>query len=144
MFFKQKSLKKNWFLLILLGLIWGLAFVSVEASLKSFSPMQVACFRILIGTLIIASFTFFWERNKIFSKKFYSKKIIYFSIGVAVFSNALPFSLLSWAQIYVSSMFAGVFMTMVPLIILPLAHFFVPNENLTYKKVLGFLLGFPR
>ena len=61
---------------------------------------------------------------------------------MAVFSNALPFSLLSWAQIYVTSIFAGVFMTLVPLIILPLAHFFIPNEKLSFKKVLGFLLGF--
>jgi len=142
MLLKKNSFDRNWLLLLLLGIIWGLAFVSVEASLRSFSPLQIACLRILIGTIMITSFTFFWERNKFFSKNFFSKKIIFFSIGVAVFSNALPFSLLSWAQIYVTSIFAGVFMTLVPLIILPLAHFFIPNEKLSFKKVLGFLLGF--
>ena len=137
-----KFINLNWFFLILLGIIWGLAFVSIEASLLSFSPIQIAFLRIIIGALVISLITFIWERRDIKSKIYFSKKILFFAIGVAIFSNVLPFLLLSWAQITVSSMFAGVFMTIVPLIILPLAHFFVPSEKLTIKKILGFLIGF--
>ena len=59
MLLKKNSFDRNWLLLLLLGIIWGLAFVSVEASLRSFSPLQIACLRILIGTIMITSFTFF-------------------------------------------------------------------------------------
>ena len=142
MFSLLKIINLNWLFLILLGIIWGLAFVSIEASLRSFSPLHIAFFRIIIGACFISFFTLFWERKNIKKGKNFSKKIISFSIGVAIFSNVLPFLLLSWAQISVSSMFAGVFMTFVPLVILPLAHFFIPDEKLTLKKIIGFLIGF--
>ncbi len=43
-------------------------------------------------------------------------------VGMGIFSNALPFALLSWGQVQVSSGFAGISMAVVPLLVLPLAH----------------------
>ena len=61
---------------------------------------------------------------------------------MGVFSNALPFALLSWGQRHVTSGFAGITMAVVPLLVLPLAHLFVPGERMTARKVAGFVVGF--
>jgi drug/metabolite transporter (DMT)-like permease len=61
---------------------------------------------------------------------------------MGLFSNALPFALLSWGQRFVTSGFAGISMAVVPLLVLPLAHVFVPGERMTPRKVAGFLVGF--
>jgi drug/metabolite transporter (DMT)-like permease len=50
--------------------------------------------------------------------------------------------LLSWGQQFVTSGFAGVSMASVPLIVLPLAHFFVPGERMSWRRFLGFIAGF--
>ena len=63
-------------------------------------------------------------------------------LGMGVFSNALPFALLSWGQERVSSGFAGITMAVVPLLVLPLAHVFVPGEQMTLRKAVGFVVGF--
>jgi drug/metabolite transporter (DMT)-like permease len=61
---------------------------------------------------------------------------------MGLFSNALPFTLLSWGQTYVASGFAGVCMAIVPLFVLPLSHVFVPEERMTLRRTLGFSVGF--
>jgi drug/metabolite transporter (DMT)-like permease len=54
----------------------------------------------------------------------------------------VPFTLLAWGQQYVTSSFAGISMASVALIVLPLAHFFVPGERLTLRRGIGFVIGF--
>ncbi len=61
---------------------------------------------------------------------------------ISAMSTALPFGLISWGQVFVTSGFAGVSMAAVGLMVLPLAHIFVPGERLTPLKVLGFGIGF--
>jgi drug/metabolite transporter (DMT)-like permease len=63
-------------------------------------------------------------------------------VAVAATSSALPFMLISWGQQYVTAGFTGVSMASVALIVLPLAHFFVPGERITWRRALGFVVGF--
>ena len=133
--------KISWLLLFLLGLIWGGSFFSVSLALESFSPIQVAAMRILFGALILFSISVFLGSNLPSLER--GKRIIWFyCLGMAIFTNALPFSLLSWAQTQVSSSFAGLSMAIIPLMVLPLAYFFVKNETITRTKLVGFCIGF--
>ena len=61
---------------------------------------------------------------------------------IGVLSSAVPYMLLSWGQQYVASGFAGVSMAAVALLVLPLAHFLVPGERLTLRRIAGFVIGF--
>jgi drug/metabolite transporter (DMT)-like permease len=63
-------------------------------------------------------------------------------VVIGVLSSALPFSLLSWGQTHVTSGFAGVSMASIALLVLPLSHFFVPGEQMTLRRTIGFLIGF--
>ena len=130
-----------WVLLMLLGLIWGGSFLGVSLALKSFSPIQIAAGRIIIGAFVL-SIIMVWFEGNIPAFRFAKRRIWFHSLGMAVFTNVLPFSLLSWAQTEVSSSFAGITMSMVPFVTLTLAHFLVSGEEISYQKLVGLFVGF--
>jgi len=137
-----KQILINWLILSILGLIWGASFFGVELALRDFKPISVAAGRVTIAAIILLGITLsFGEQLPKFHSKI-GRRIWCHCIGMGVFTNALPFSLLSWGQQMVTSSFAGLCMAIVPLIVLPLSHFFVPGESLTKIKVLGFSVGF--
>ena len=138
----QKPIPLNWLILVMLGFIWGMSFMGVEMALEGFSPMTIAAMRITIAaiTLNFLSYYLGYKLPRINQKN--GRKILLCCIGMGFFSNLLPFSLLSWAQINVSSSFAGIAMAVVPLIVLPLSHFLIPNMKMTLIKFIGFLIGF--
>ena len=43
----------SWFLLIALGIIWGLSFMGVELALRSYTPLTIATFRIVFAALLL-------------------------------------------------------------------------------------------
>lgn len=127
---------QNWARLAALGIIWGASFMLVEIAIRDFGPLSVAAIRLVVAALILIPIAL--TRHGIPS----APRVWLFALGAAVFSHALPFSLLAWAQGTVASSVAGVFMAVVPLIVLPLSHLFVPGEDMTARKTLGLLIGF--
>ena len=61
---------------------------------------------------------------------------------IGTFSTALPFMLINWGQQHVSAGFTGLSMAAIPLIVLPLAHLFIPGEQMVLRRILGFVIGF--
>ena len=132
----------NWAILTSLGLVWGGSFLGVEISLIGFGPITIAAGRVTIAALILLFYTYFFgDGLPRFSSKT-DKRVWVHCFGMALFTNAMPFSLLSWGQQTVTSGFAGISMALVPLFVLPLSHKLVPGEKLSKAKVIGFLFGF--
>ena len=132
----------NWAKLLLLGVIWGASFMAVSLALKGFPPLTIAALRITIGAIsLFAVLRVMGIGLPSFSNA--QDRIIWAcALGMGFFSNALPFTLLSWGQTYVASGFAGVCMAVVPLFVLPLAHMLVPGESMTLRRTISFLIGF--
>jgi drug/metabolite transporter (DMT)-like permease len=61
---------------------------------------------------------------------------------LGLIGHALPFFLISWGTQFVSSGLSGVLMGAIPLIVIVLAHFFLPDEPMTRAKAAGFVIGF--
>jgi len=131
-----------WMLLLLLGLIWGGSFLGVSVALDGFGPITIAAIRVAIAAVIITTISFLMGHNLPATDTIEGRKIWRHSLGMALFSNVIPFSLLSWGQLHVSSGYAGITMAVVPLLVLPLSHFFVPGQQLSKVKTLGFSIGF--
>lgn len=132
----------NWTLLILLGLIWGGSFLGVEMALEGFGPITIAAIRVTLAAVIISIVAAAMGHKLPSTHTATGRKIWRHALGMALFSNVIPFSLLSWGQLHVSSGYAGITMAVVPLLVLPLSHFFVPGQRLTQMKTIGFLIGF--
>ena len=132
----------NWAILATLGFIWGGSFLGVEISLIGFGPITVAAIRVTVAAIILLVYTYIFGDGlpRISSKT--EKRVWLHCLGMALFTNALPFSLLSWGQQTVTSGFAGISMALVPLFVLPLSHKLVPGERLSREKLIGFLFGF--
>lgn len=132
----------NWLLLILLGLIWGASFLGVELALTGFSPLWIVAMRLTMGalTILVASFVMGHGLPAITTS--IGRKTWLFCFGMALMSNAVPFTLLTWGQTHVTAGFAGITMAISPLLTLPLAHIFVPGERITLLKSIGFAIGF--
>ncbi len=127
----------QWTLLLTLGMIWGASFLGVEKALESFAPITIAALRIALAAVILAGASY---AMGIGLPK--DRRTWLFAFGMGLFSNAIPFTLLSWGQQFVSSGFAGITMAVVPLLVLPLSHFLIPGMRLTPIKALGFGIGF--
>jgi drug/metabolite transporter (DMT)-like permease len=133
---------RDWLLLFGLGVIWGAAFMATKLATADFAPLTIAGLR--LGVAAITLTTVMWLRGDRFpgvttprERKFWLA-----ALAVGVLANVVPFTTLSWAQRHIDSGLAGVLMTTMPLIVLPLGHFFVPGEHITLRKLTGFLIGF--
>jgi drug/metabolite transporter (DMT)-like permease len=132
----------NWALLIILGIIWGGSFMGAKLALSELGPMTVAALRLIIATLILVSFAYIFRNGLPKWKTATDKSIWLHILGMGLLTNAIPFTLLNWGQLRVSSGFAGISMAVVPLLVLPLAHFLVANDTMNRRKILGFIIGF--
>lgn len=128
----------NWAEVVALGVIWGASFLSVRIALDGVTPLWVATGRIAIGALALAVLL---GVLRIPLPPLSDRRLWTHIAGFAIFSNALPFALIAWAQQHVQSSFVGITMALVPLFTLGLAHVFLPDEKLTLPRVAGFLLG---
>lgn len=131
-----------WVFLCLLALIWGGSFLAVELALEGFPPLTIAALRIAMAAVILTGVSFALGHGLPGAGDASGRRIWAHALGMALLSNAVPFSLLSWGQKYVTSGFAGITMAIVPLLVLPLAHVFVPGERMSMRKGIGFLVGF--
>jgi len=131
---------KSWIMVVALGLTWGGTFLVIELALEGITPFWLAAARITFGTVLTVA-VWLARGARLFLVPPNRAQLI--NLGfIALLSSAVPFMLLSWGQQYVTSGFAGVSMASVALIVLPLAHFLVPGERLTWRRSAGFLIGF--
>lgn len=131
----------NWVRIAILGLIFGAAFMATKLALQTVGPYVIVASRVTLGAifLVILSYTVGTGLPTVRGRK--GRIIWAFALAMGVFSNALPFALLTWGQQSVASGFAGVCMAIVPLLILPLAWLVVPGETMNFRKVVGFVTG---
>jgi len=118
-------------------LIWGTTFLMVKFALAEASPTMVASMRVLIGAATVIPFAILTGRAIPRGRgRWFGAAML------GIFSLGLPMSLLAWAQLVVPSGVAGVYMAVIPLLVLPLAHFFSPGEGMSRRKLAGFAVGF--
>jgi len=132
----------DWGLLACLGVIWGGSFLGVELALDSLPPIWVACGRISLAAVGLVALARLSGVGLPDIHTATGRRIWLHCIGMGLFTNAIPFSLLSWGQLHVTSSFAGITMAVVPLLVLPLSHFLIPGERLTLTRAAGFGIGF--
>lgn len=128
----------NWGMVALLGLIWGATFLFIELALQGITPFWLAAGRIGFASLLAVA-VWRWRGGRLFLTGETAWVPLILS---GVLNSAIPFMLLSWGQQTVTSGFAGVSMASVALIVLPLAHLFVPGERITPRRFVGMVIGF--
>ncbi|MEP2891459.1 DMT family transporter [Tateyamaria sp.] len=130
----------SWLMVATLGLTWGATFLVTEVALEGITPFWLAALRVVFAVVLMVPI---WQwRGAVLFDAPPSRDVKIAVLAIGGFSTAIPFMLLAWGQQYVTGGFAGVSMASVALIVLPLAHFLVPSERLTWRRSLGFVIGF--
>ena len=129
---------RSWAMVLALGLVWGATFLFMEIALRGMTPFWLAAGRIGFATLLTVAVWLGLGGKLFLSEDRPWGPMILIGIG----STALPFMLLSWGLQYVTSGFAGVSMATVALMVLPLSHYLIPGEQMTLRRVAGFVIGF--
>lgn len=60
---------------------------------------------------------------------------------IGITGTAIPFTLISWAMLYINSGTGAICMSIIPLIVFVMAHYFHPDEKMSWKGLLGILSG---
>tara|TARA_B100000749_G_scaffold196531_1_gene152779 strand:- start:366 stop:1247 length:882 start_codon:yes stop_codon:yes gene_type:complete len=124
-------------LLFLLGLIWGSSFLFIKYTIFSLKPLTAVLLRMVVAALCL--FIYLKIKNIILPLE---KKDIINYFAIAVFGNVLPFFLVSWAEISISTNVTGIIMGLMPITTVFLVYFFVKEEKINIYTFLGIFLGF--
>ncbi len=130
---KLNSLKKDYGLLLLLGIIWGSSFILMKKGIIVFSTNEVAMLRLGIAWLTLLPFT--WKSIKSTPKKAWKPLII-----VGLFGNGIPAFLFTEAQSKLDSSLIGILNSLVPLFTFIVA-ISVFKTKWKISNLLGILIG---
>jgi drug/metabolite transporter (DMT)-like permease len=131
------STRLDWFLFVLLGFFWGSSYlfikIGVEAGLQ---PFTLVAARLFFGLLLLGAVVAIAREQLPREPRMYGHLIV-----MGLFSVALPFALITWAEQSVDSSLAAVLTGAVPLFVIPFAAMFLPAERITFNAVLGIAIG---
>jgi drug/metabolite transporter (DMT)-like permease len=127
---------RGWAVFAALGIIWGLPYFFIKLAVQEVSPFALAFVRVLLATLILMPIA--WRRGALRSLAKHKAPIVAF--GLIEF--AIPFSLISLGERWISSSVTGILIAMVPLSIALIQRFFGIREALGGWRVTGLVVGF--
>jgi len=127
---------KHWAVFFLLSLIWGASFLWIKIAVQEVGPLTLVTLRIFFAVLILLVFVLV-RKNRPPARRIW---VPFFIQGM--FSAALPWVLISWAEKSIDSALATVLNATVPLFTLIIAHFFVEEDRISLSRIFGLLLGF--
>jgi drug/metabolite transporter (DMT)-like permease len=131
------STRLDWLLFVLLGFFWGSSYlfikIGVEAGLQ---PFTLVAMRLLFGALLLGTIVVVAREALPRERRMYGHLAV-----LGLFSVALPFMLITWAETHVDSSLAAVLTGAVPLFVIPIAAVLLPAEKITANAILGILIG---
>jgi drug/metabolite transporter (DMT)-like permease len=127
----------DWLTLAGLVVAWGSSFAMTKIAVTHLDAAWVMALRLLIGGVFLL--IVLWLTGGSLPRE---RRLWKWFTWLGIIGHALPFFLISWGTQFVSSGLSGVLMGAIPLFVIVLAHFYLPDEPLTRAKSLGFAIGF--
>ena len=128
---------KQWFAFITLGLIWSSSFLWIKIAVQEIPPLTLVAYRVLFGLLFGVVMILIQRVSLLHGAKTWTPLLI---LGIS--NIAIPFFLISWGEQSINSGVAAILDATVPLFSIVIAHFTLEDDQMTFAKVLGLLIGF--
>jgi drug/metabolite transporter (DMT)-like permease len=128
---------REFWLLLLLSLVWGCSFFFLKILLREYPPLTVVLVRLALAALmlhllLIAARTPFrctaaqWRDFLI----------------LGALNKAIPFTLITWSETRITSGLAAILNAATPLFTVVVSHYLARTERLTWNRAIGVLIGF--
>jgi drug/metabolite transporter (DMT)-like permease len=127
---------RGWAAFAALGILWGLPYFFIKIAVQEVSPFTLAFSRVALATLILMPIA--WHRGAL--RPLAKHKAAVAAFGLIEF--AIPFSLISLGERWISSSATGILIAMVPLSIALIQRFFGIREALGGWRIAGLAIGF--
>jgi drug/metabolite transporter (DMT)-like permease len=127
---------RGWTAFVALGIIWGLPYFFIKIAVQEVPPFTLAFSRVALASMILLPIA--WRRGAL--RSLGTRKAAIVAFGVVEF--AIPFSLISLGERWISSSVTGILIAMVPLSIALIQHFFGIREALGAWRIAGLAIGF--
>lgn len=121
---------------LLLCLIWGSTWAFIKLGLEDLPPFTFAGIRFVIAAIILYAIITSRKIRLPRTRKDWTLLAV-----TGVLSFTLNYGLVFWGEQHVSSGLAALLQATIPVFGLVIAHFYLPNEQMTPGKVLGVVLG---
>ena len=131
------STRLDWILFVLLGFFWGSSYLFIKIGVDAgLQPFTLVAGRLFIGLLLLAAVVIVAREALPPPGRMYGHLMV-----MGLFSVALPFALITWAEQSVDSSLAAVLTGAVPLFVIPISAVLLPTEKITLNAVVGIAIG---
>lgn len=127
----------EWLLLIILSVLWGGSFFFVSVAVRDLPPLSIVALRVGLAAVVLQGVSPLLGIRLSWDLRTWS-----FFLFMGLISNAVPFTLLVWAQTRISGGLASILNATTPLFTVMVAHALTSDEKLDRGRVAGILLGF--
>src|SRR5262245_47395916 len=126
-------------LFLALGFMWGSSYVWIKLGVGTLPPLTLIALRLFFGFLVIASVVLITREAMPRSPRLYGHLLV-----MALLNIVIPFFLITWGEQSPSmdSALASILNSTVPLFVLILAPWFLPDEKVTPARFVGLVIGF--
>ena len=133
-----RSTRLDWLLFVLLGFFWGSSYLFIKIGVDAgLPPFMLITLRLLIGFLLLASVVAIAREPLPRNPRTYGHLIVMGAVNIAI-----PFSLITWAELTVESALASILTAPVPLFVIVIAAIFLRDERITANRIAGLVAGF--
>ena len=128
--------RKTYLVLLLLSLIWGSSYLFIKVGVSEMPPAFVAGGRLACGL------TFLLIALRLQGLGLPARRLWGSLLVVAFLNNVIPWILIPWGEQHISSALASILIATMPIFTVIAAHFVTHDDRLSWRKLLGIILGF--
>lgn len=128
---------RNWLLLLLLSLIWGATFPLAKHAVVEIPPLVLTFFRVALAALALHAVL--RARGLRFPTE---PRLLVAFLTMGLLNNAVPFSLIFWAQTALPASLASILNATTPIFTVLVASLLFRQEALAVRRIGGIVIGF--
>ena len=126
-----------WALFLALGLFWGSSYFWIKVALETVPPLTLIAGRLVLASLFLWAVVLLTREPLPRSPRQYGHLFV-----MAIVNIVLPFILIAQGEQSIDSALASILNATVPLFVICIAPFFLPDEGITWPKAAGLAVGF--
>ncbi len=132
-----RATSRVWMAFLLLALAWGSSYFWIKIGLGSLTPLELITGRLLFGAALLVIVVALAHQELPRTRRMYGHLLV-----MSVINIVIPFTLISIGEQSIDSALASILNATVPLGVIIIAPFFLPEERITVAKVAGLAVGF--